>query len=106
VSGFEQIPIIPHESIGGVDCCGCLWVRMSSEDQAEIVCNECDAVIRTVPVSEVERVLLELVPEADAICSARCSHCGALNTFPGFSTVDAFVCSDCGEGVAVEHPVQ
>jgi hypothetical protein len=38
------------------------------------------AVIRTVPVSGVERVLQEMVPETDAICSVRCSHCGALNT--------------------------
>jgi hypothetical protein len=24
-------------------------------------------------------------------CSARCPHCGALNTFPGFSAIEAFI---------------
>jgi hypothetical protein len=49
--------------------------------------------------------VLELY-ETDAICSAVCSHCGAVNTFPGWSAIEAFVCSECGEGVRVTNPVQ
>jgi hypothetical protein len=40
-----------------------------------------------------------------AMCTARCPRCGALNTFPGISVIEAFVCSECGEGVAVHPPV-
>jgi hypothetical protein len=29
-----------------------------------------------------------------------------VNTFPGFSVVEAFICQECGEGVSVERPVQ
>ena len=40
------------------------------------------------------------------ICSACCQHCGGVNTFPGFSVIEAFVCQECGEGVSVERPLQ
>jgi len=97
------IPIVPHESLGA-DCCGCLIVRVRG-DEADILCNECDAVIRTVPVVEVESVMLEMV-KTDTICSAACTHCGALNTFPLFSAIQAFICRECGEGVDVVSPTQ
>jgi hypothetical protein len=99
----DRLPIVPHQD-RGVDCYGCLYVRVTGE-LAEIVCNECAAVIRSVPLADVERVVLEL-DETVAVCSAVCSHCGALNTFPGLSTIEAFVCSECGEGVHVSTPVQ
>jgi uncharacterized paraquat-inducible protein A len=40
------------------------------------------------------------------ICSARCTCCDALNTFPGLSAVEAFICSECGESVVVGRSVQ
>ena len=86
----EHGPIIPHESLGA-DCCGCLMVRTRG-DQADVICNECGALIRTAPVCEVERAMLALV-QTDTICSARCPHYGALNTFPGWSAIEAFVCT-------------
>jgi hypothetical protein len=67
-------------------------------DQAEITCNECGAVVRTVPVEQAPAVMVRLAASGE-ICSARCTHCVALNTFPGFSAIDAFICSECGEGV-------
>lgn len=86
----------PHERVTpGVDCCECLFV-LASGDQVEIVCNECGAVTRAVAVGDVERVMSELA-QTDTICSARCPHCGEVNTFPGFSTIEASVCSHCGE---------
>ena len=97
-------PIIPHMDVGDPDCCGCLIVRVRS-DKAEIVCNECAVVIRTVPVAEVESVMEELA-RTDTICSAKCPHCGAVNTFAGWSVVEAFVCSLCGEGIHVVVSVQ
>jgi hypothetical protein len=99
----DRLPIIPHENLGA-DCCGCLYVRVEG-GQADIVCNECAAVIRTVPVGDIERVVKDLA-QTDTICSAHCTHCGAVNSFPGFATVDVFVCSACGESNEVTSQVQ
>jgi hypothetical protein len=100
----DRLPIIPHQDLGAEDCCGCLVVDVKG-DQAEILCNECLAVIRTVPLEDVEKVMAELA-QTDTICSATCTHCGAVNMFPGFSSMMAFICSECGEGVVVTTPVQ
>ena len=99
----QAIPIIPHEVATGADCCGCLIVRMRG-DQADITCNECGAVICTVPAERAPAVMLEIA--SDEISSTRCTHCGALNTFPGFSAIEAFICSECGESVVVNRAVQ
>jgi hypothetical protein len=72
-----RLPVIPHEKLGA-DCCGCLVVQ-PNRGQADIVCNECRAVVRTVPVADVESTFLDLVSVA-LICSAQCTHCGAVNT--------------------------
>jgi hypothetical protein len=47
------LPIVPHEFVGGVDCCGCLIVG-EREGQADLTCNECGAVVSTVPRHEVD----------------------------------------------------
>jgi hypothetical protein len=96
-------PIIPHEDVEKVDCSGCLFVEFRGVE-ADITCNECGAVVRTVPVERAAAVMVEMA--SGAICSARCPHCGALNTFPRFSAIEAFVCSECGEGVAIKPSVQ
>ena len=98
-SDFDQLPIIPHEHVADVDCCGCLMVQVR-DGQADILCNECAAVIRTVPLGDVESTMLDL-SKTDVICSARCNNCGALNTFPHFASIEAFICTECGEGVVV-----
>ena len=49
----ELTTIVPHESLGA-DCCGCI-VPVMRGDEADLVCNECNALIRTVPTGEVER---------------------------------------------------
>jgi hypothetical protein len=98
----DRLPIISHESLSA-DCCGCLYVRVDGA-HAAIICNECSTVIRTVPVVDVEAVILEMA-QTDVICSALCAHCGTLNTFPGMSSIEAFICSECGEGVVVIPPV-
>ena len=101
----DRLPIIPHQNFGADDCCGCLVVeKKDQDDQAEILCNECLAVVRTVPIPDVEKVMAELV-QTDTICSAKCTHCVAVNMFPGFSAMLAFICSECGEGVKVNTPM-
>jgi len=73
-------------------------------DQADITCDECGSVVGTVLMERASAVMLEMV--STAISSARCTHCGALNTFPAFSAIEEFTCSECGEGVVVHRPVQ
>jgi hypothetical protein len=101
----QGFPIVPHEFIEPVDCCGCLIVEVRG-DQADLICNECGAVVRTLPADTAAAVLAEMEMASAEICSSRCPHCQALNTFPGFSSIDAFICSECGEGVAVNTPIQ
>ena len=50
---------------------------------SSIVCNECDAEIRSVPAAELQQTLTEMELTLD-LCSAACPHCGAVNLFPGF----------------------
>src|ERR1700730_12643168 len=56
-SAFDNLLIVPHESVAKVDCCGCLMVRIRDE-QADIVCNECGAVTRPVALGDVEAAML------------------------------------------------
>jgi hypothetical protein len=84
-------------------CDGCLIVQERGE-LADLICNVCSAVVDTMPIERAGARLMELA--SSEICSARCPHCGALNTFPGFSAIEAFICSECGEGVNAEGPIQ
>jgi hypothetical protein len=56
----NMLPIIPHES-AGVDCCGCIVVVVRDSD-AELVCNECGAVVGVVQVG-ILRDLVSLIPD-------------------------------------------
>jgi hypothetical protein len=97
----ERGPIIPHADFGDPECCGCL-LGMFRGDQAEIRCNECDAIIRTVPAPDLERTLTEMELNGD-IASAICPHCGAVHLAPGFSRLIAFLCDKCGRGVRLSE---
>src|SRR4051794_11779809 len=92
------LPIIPHEWIGGKDCCGCLIVKERGE-LADLVCNECGQLVRTVPASDVPMVLGQILLSQPENYEHTCPHCGHLNIFPGFSSMLAYVCSTCGQGV-------
>jgi hypothetical protein len=96
--------ILPHELATGVDCDGCLMVVERGDGMVEIKCNSCGSVVDTVPIDRAGARLMELA--SSEISTATCPHCGALNTFPGFSVIEAFVCQECGEGLNVERPVQ
>jgi hypothetical protein len=95
--GEEQLiaTTLPHSSFGDPDCCGCLNGILRG-DQADIVCNECDFVVRTVPTAELRQTLTEMELTLD-VSSAECPYCGAANLFPGFSEIRAFTCKECGE---------
>ena len=60
-SGFEGYieTTLPHSDFGDPDCCGCLNGVIRG-DQADIVCNECGTVLRTVPAANVGQTLTEL----------------------------------------------
>jgi hypothetical protein len=98
--------IVPHEIVAKVECCGCL-VAIPRGDRAEIRCNECDALIETVRLDELETMMSRLaLPMWEKVTSERCPHPGASNVFPAFSSIEAFICKECGEGVRIERPVQ
>jgi hypothetical protein len=94
----QGLPVVPHEFVGGKDCCGCLIVEERGE-MADPLCSECLQVVRTVPTTEVPIVLSQMLLSQPENCHHHCPHCGALNVFPGFSSMHAYVCKACGKGV-------
>ena len=51
--------ILPHSDFGDEECCG-LFFSVERGDQADITCNECEFILKTVPASEVRRTLDEM----------------------------------------------
>jgi hypothetical protein len=98
-SGVEGIiaTVLRHQSFGSPDCSGCLNGSVRG-NQADIVCDECEAVVRTVPATELRRMLDELESALD-MGTDMCPHCGKANLVSGFSTMVAYVCRECGESV-------
>jgi hypothetical protein len=76
MSNETEIPtVLPHSSFGDPDCCGCLNGIVRG-DEADIVCNECDFVVRTVPKAELRQMLTEMELALD-VSSAVCPQCGS-----------------------------
>jgi hypothetical protein len=101
----DNYPVIPHESAGAEDCCGCLVPKVEG-DQVRLVCNECGAVTATITTEQFKAGYVPEKLRSEELTTAQCPRCGAMNTFPGFSSIDAFICSECGEGVSIERPIQ
>jgi hypothetical protein len=95
--------IVPHEVATGADCDGCLIVQQRV-GVADLICNFCGVVVDTVPIDRAGTRLMELA--SAEVCSAQCPQCGALNTFPGLSLIEGFICRECRKGVSVERPLQ
>ena len=95
----EDFPIIPHQNVG-VDCCGCLVPEVHG-DQVRLVCNECGAIVRTITRAQFDagHIPEDLLPKT--VTTARCPHRSAVQAFPEFSSIEAFVCRECGLGVAI-----
>jgi len=51
--------MLPHSDFGDPECCGFL-VGATAGDQPGIVCNECAAVVRTVPAADLQQTLTEM----------------------------------------------
>jgi hypothetical protein len=93
--------LLPHSEFGDEDCCGC-FIGVVKGDLATIECNECLAVIKTVPVSDLRRTFDEMELTLD-VASEICPKCGAANLFPRFSKILAYTCRECGKGVKTEN---
>jgi hypothetical protein len=100
----RDIPIIvPHEDYDP-ECCGCIF-PVARGEMADLVCNECGAVVNTVPAVEAEQILLRMAMSG-GICSEICPRCAEVNTFPGFTSMETYTCRHCGKGVGVRRQVQ
>lgn len=94
--------MLPHQDFGEPDCCGGLAGIIRSDDHgiADVICNECDAMIRTVPTAALEQTLTEMELTLD-MAAEMCPHCGAVNRILGFCSLMVFTCpalrpgSDC-----------
>jgi hypothetical protein len=89
----SRMPIVPHGTVAGVDCSGCIIAAVEGTN-VELRCNECGAVVGVVQL-DILKGLLGL-----ECATATCPHCGKENTFPGFSEVSTYVCTECGKAVA------
>jgi hypothetical protein len=86
--------MLPHSDHGDPECCGLIF-PVEVGDRANLTCNECGAIIRSVPQADARKVLDAM--EVDGpLASELCSHCGAANLFPGFDRMRAFTCRECG----------
>ena len=88
-----------HSDAGDPDCCGGIVPDIRG-DLADLVCNECGTLLeQDVPINEVNGRLAKLAPIRE---TAHCPYCGALNVFPRFLGMHAFICQECGQGVLVD----
>jgi len=63
MGGLEAaFPILAHESTG-VDCCGCIVVKVTGKN-AELKCNECGAVVGVVQ-TDILRDLVAMIPDVE-----------------------------------------
>src|SRR5215203_1954911 len=95
-----RYPIVAHSDIGDPDCCGCVF-PVFRENEADITCNECGAIIKTIPAHQAVDALMEMALAQES-CTATCPGCGQENIFPGFSEMFAFICQHCGKGSSTQ----
>ena len=80
---------ISHSDFGDPECCGCLN-GIIERDRADIVCNECGAIVATVATGALRRTLDQMELTLD-VATAICPHCGAVHMSSGLSKLIAFV---------------
>ena len=68
-------------------------------DDVDLTCNECGTVVGVVCPEDVRRTQDEMQLSLD-VAPEQCPHCGAVNLFPGFATMMAYTCRQCGEAVS------
>jgi uncharacterized protein (DUF983 family) len=102
---MPEFPIlVGHCDNGDPECCGIITPVVHGE-QADLRCNECGVAIARVSAAEAEPTLLRMALSG-GICSETCPHCGELNPFPGFKSMEAYTCRHCGQGVVIQRSVQ
>ncbi len=69
-----RMPIVAHEEISGVDCCGCVIAAVDGSN-VELSCNECGAVVGVVQID----ILLGLLGLDGA--TEKCPHCEPVAPF-------------------------
>ena len=52
----SRMPIVPHSTAAGVDCCGCIIATVDGAN-VELRCNECGAVVGVVQVDILKGLL-------------------------------------------------
>jgi len=89
---------LQHSSHGDPACCGCLGVRIHNR-LANIFCNKCGVVVRTIRASGLQKTLAEM-DIALALATTQCPCCGYVHLVePGIDKLFAFVCPKCGQSV-------
>ena len=99
--------------------CGTTMEPIESEDLRHLqhvrVCPACKVLAweenarteirypQEVPAAEVRKAKAD---RSTGVLAVLCPHCGATNTFPGWSEMFIFLCHSCGEPVEVEESVQ
>jgi len=71
------------------------------DDFADIICNDCGAIVQTVEAVDLRRTLDEMQLKLE-VASERCPDCRSVNLLPGFSEMLAFTCRSCGRAVVVK----
>ena len=64
-----------------------VWLPWCVEMRLKIRCNECNALIRTVPTTDLQRTLTEMELRGD-VASAICPHCGRCQSCAGILATD------------------
>jgi hypothetical protein len=94
--------ILPHSEFGAPECCG-LLLPFDRGDFADIICNECGAIVQSTETADLRRALDEMQLKL-GLASERCPYCRSVNLLPGFSEMLAFTCRSCGKAVVVRSP--
>jgi len=92
--------VLPHSDFGDAEGCG-LLLPFERGDFADIICNECGAIVQTVEAPDLRRALDEMQLKLD-VASERYPFCRSVNLLPGFSQMLAFTCRSCGRAVVVK----
>jgi hypothetical protein len=98
-----RITTMRHSDFGDPDCCGYLNV-VTRRPAADVVCNECGLIIRTIRLTALEYTLAEMELTLN-VAIAMCPCCRFVNLFPGFSRKAVFVCQRCGQEVNFSESV-
>ena len=87
------MPLVRH-GITGVDCPGRV-VAVVEENNVELRCDSCGAVVGVVLVG-----IMECLLGLDC-AEAPCPYCGQVNVFLGCDEMLAYICAHCGKSIGM-----